>query len=125
MKLTDFGPSIPTIQPYQNGYSVPVGVKAVERTDFEGDDTYTAYEGYLLQVPFLSELELNAAIAALPEGDYSADKQAALEAAVHFEQRAALDVEGTLLDLQQRAADRDAVIADLMSRIAALEAQAA
>ena len=120
MNLTDFGPSIPPIQPYLDGYSVPAGAKAVERTDVDGG-TYTAYEGYLLQVPFLSEYELDAAIAQLPAGDYSADKQAALEAAIYFEQRAALDVEGAILDLQQRVADRDAVIADLTTRIAALE----
>jgi len=48
-----------------------------------------SWQGYLLTVPFLSELELDAAIAELPAGDYSADKQAALTAAVHEARRAA------------------------------------
>ena len=79
MRTTDFGPVKPSVQPYQNGYSVPVALKQVENS----------WQGYLLMVPFLSELELDAAIAALPPGDYSADKQAALTAAVHKVRRAA------------------------------------
>jgi hypothetical protein len=42
----------------------------------------------LLTVPFLSELELDAAIAELPAGDYGADKQAALAHAVGLARKA-------------------------------------
>ena len=88
MNITDFGPVKPSIQPYQGGYSVPAGLKQVERQGPSGEAEHS-WQGYLLLVPFLSELELDAAIAALPKGDYSADKQAALTEAVHEARRAA------------------------------------
>ena len=83
MNTTDFGPDRPTIQPYQSGYNVPVALKQVERPAINGEGAVEhSWQGYLLTVPFLSELELDAAIAGLPAGDYSADKQAALTQAV-------------------------------------------
>ena len=89
MITTDFGPVKPSVQPYQGGYSVPVALKQVERPGIDDGVVEHSWQGYLLMVPFLSELELDAAIAALPPGDYSADKQAALAAAVREERRAA------------------------------------
>ena len=89
MNTTDFGPVRPTIQPYQSGYSVPVALKQVERPATNGEGAVEhSWQGYLLIVPFLSELELDAAIAELPAGDYSADKQAALTHAVQLERKA-------------------------------------
>jgi hypothetical protein len=68
MNTTDFGPVRPTIQPYQGGYSVPVALQQVDRPGI-GDGAVTqSWQGYLLTVPFLSELELDAAIAELPAG---------------------------------------------------------
>ena len=87
MDTTDFGPVKPSVQPYLNGYSVPVALKQVERPGSDDGVVAHSWQGYLLMVPFLSELELDAAIAALPPGDYSADKQAALTAAVHEARR--------------------------------------
>ena len=87
--FTDFGPVKPSVQPYQGGYSVPVALKQVERPGIDDGVVEHSWQGYLLTVPFLSELELDAALAALPAGDYSADKQAALTAAVHEARRAA------------------------------------
>ena len=88
MNTTDFGPVKPLVQPYQNGYSVPVALKQVELPDIDDDVVEHSWQGYLLMVPFLSELELDAAIAALPPGDYSADKQAALEEGIKLQRRA-------------------------------------
>ena len=89
MNTTDFGPVKPSVQPYQGGYSVPFALKQVERPGIDDGVVEHSWQGYLLMVPFLSELELDAAIAALPPGDYSADKQAALTAAVHEARRTA------------------------------------
>ena len=89
MNTTDFGPVKPSVQPYQGGYSVPVALKQVERPGINNGVVEHSWQGYLLMVPFLSELELDAAIAALPPGDYSADKQAALASAVREARRAA------------------------------------
>ena len=88
MNTTDFGPIRPTIQPYQSGYSVPVALKQVERPAVNGEGVEHSWQGYLLMVPFLSEFELDAAIAGLPAGDYSADKQAALTHAVGLARKA-------------------------------------
>ena len=89
MNTTDFGPDRPTIQPYQGGYNVPVALKQVERPAINGEGAVEhSWQGYLLTVPFLSELELDAAIAGLPAGDYSADKQAALTHAVGLARKA-------------------------------------
>ena len=89
MNTTDFGPVRPTIQPYQGGYNVPVALKQVERPAINGEGAVEhSWQGYLLIVPFLSELELDAAIAELPAGDYSADKQAALTHAVGLARKA-------------------------------------
>ena len=88
MNITDFGPVKPSVQPYQGGYSVPVALKQVERPAINGEDVKHSWRGYLLMVPFLSEFELDAAIAELPAGDYSADKQAALTHAVGLARKA-------------------------------------
>ena len=88
MNTTDFGPVKPSVQPYQNGYSVPVALKQVERPGIGDGAVEHSWQGYLLMVPFLSELELDAAIAALPDGDYSADRQAALEEGIKRQRRA-------------------------------------
>lgn len=88
MTITDFGPAKPSIQPHQHGYSVPVALKQIERPGINEGEVEHSWQGYLLQVPFLSELELDAAIAALPKGDYSADKQAALTHAVQLARKA-------------------------------------
>jgi len=84
----DFGPVKPSIQPHQDGYSVPVALKQVERPGINEGEVEHSWQGYLLYVPFLSELELDAAIAELPAGDYSADKQAALTHAVQLARKA-------------------------------------
>jgi hypothetical protein len=89
MNTTDFGPAKPSIQPYLNGYSVPAGLRQVERPAIDGEGVEHSWQGYLLIVPFLSELELDAAIKGLPPGDYSADKRAALTYLVQQERRAA------------------------------------
>jgi hypothetical protein len=88
MNTTDFGPVKPSVQPYQGGYSVPVALKQVERPAINGEGVEHSWQGYLLMVPFLSELELDAAIAELPAGDYSADRQAALTHAVQLARKA-------------------------------------
>ena len=87
--FTDFGPVKPSIQPYLNGYSVPAGLKQVERPAINGEGVEHSWQGYLLIVPFLSDLELDAAIRELPPGDYSADKRVALDYLVQQERRAA------------------------------------
>lgn len=88
MNTTDFGLIRPTIQPHQDGYTVPVALKQVERSGLGEGEVEHSWQGYLLHVPFLSELELDAAIAGLPAGDYSADKQAALTHAVQLARKA-------------------------------------
>jgi len=88
MNTTDFGPVKPSVQPYQGGYSVPVALKQVERPAINGEGVEHSWQGYLLMVPFLSELELDKAIAELPAGDYSADRQAALTHAVQLARKA-------------------------------------
>ena len=88
MNTTDFGPDRPTIQPYQGGYNVPVALTQVDRPGIGDGAVEHSWQGYLLTVPFLSELELDAAIAGLPAGDYSADKQAALTHAVGLARKA-------------------------------------
>ena len=88
MNTTDFGPVRPTIQPYQGGYSVPAALKQVDRPGIGDGAVEHSWQGYLLMVPFLSELELDAAIAELPAGDYSADRQAALTHAVGLARKA-------------------------------------
>lgn len=88
MNFTDFGPVKPTIQPYQGGYSVPVALRQVERPGLAEGEVEHSWQGYLLHVPFLSELELDAAIAELPAGDYSADKKEALTEAVRIARKA-------------------------------------
>jgi hypothetical protein len=97
MNTTDFGPAKPSIQPYLNGYSVPAGLKQVERPAINGEGVEHSWQGYLLIVPFLSELELDAAIARLPAGDYSADKQAALVESVKLARRASYPPQSDLL----------------------------
>jgi hypothetical protein len=89
MNTTDFGPAKPSIQPYLNGYSVPAGLKQVERPAINGEGARHSWQGYLLIVPFLSDLELDAAIKGLPPGDYSTDKRVALDYLVQQERRAA------------------------------------
>jgi hypothetical protein len=88
MNTTDFGPIRPIIQPHLNGYSVPVALKQVERPGIDDGVVEHSWQGYLLMVPFLSELELDKAIAELPAGDYSADRQAALEEGIKRQRRA-------------------------------------
>lgn len=89
MDITDFGQTKPTIQPYQNGYSIPTALTQVEVFGEIDGETALSWQGYLLQVPVLSERELDAAFATLPEGDYSADKRAALTYAVQLKRHAA------------------------------------
>jgi hypothetical protein len=111
MNTTDFGPTKPFIQPYLNGYSVPAGLKQVEHS----------WQGYLLIVPFLSELELDAAIARLPAGDYSADKQAALVEGVKLARRASYPPQSDLL--YAIAEDDAAAIATYKAKCAVIAAQ--
>ena len=113
MNTTDFGPIKPTIQPYKNGYSVPVALTQVERPGIEDGTTETSWQGYLLEVPALTELELDTAIAALPAGDYSADKQAALNQASDLERIQTMDINPAIFALEQRAAQQDAAIAQI------------
>jgi hypothetical protein len=84
----DFGPVKPSVQPYQGGYSVPAALKQVERQGPDSQPELT-WQGYLLMVPFLSELELDQALATLPAGDYSTDRQEALHHAVQLSRKAA------------------------------------
>jgi len=87
--LTDFGPGKPSIQPYKSGYSVPVGLTQVERPGIEDGTVEHSWQGYLLEVAALTELELDMAIAKLPKGNYEADKREALAEAVRQQRRAA------------------------------------
>ena len=121
MNTTDFGPDRPTIQPYQGGYSVPVALKQVERPAINGEGVEHSWQGYLLIVPFLSELELDAAIAELPAGDYSADRQAALEEGVTLSRRANYPPQSDLL--YAIAEDDTASIAAYKARCAVVARQ--
>ena len=89
MNTTDFGPVKPTIQPYQGGYSVPVALQQVERPGIEDGTVEHSWQGYLLKVAALTELEFDNAATELPKGDYSADKLAVLNEAVHQQRREA------------------------------------
>jgi hypothetical protein len=100
--LTDFGPIKPTVQPYKSGYSVPVALTQVERPGIEDGTTETSWQGYLLEVAALTELELDNGIAALPAGDYSADKQAALDQAAPMELRQRMDIGERVVNLLSR-----------------------
>ena len=86
---TDFGPAKPTIQPYQGGYSVPVALRQVERPGMEHGTVEHSWQGYLLQIPFLSALEFDEAVKQLTAGDYSSERLAVLQERVHLERRAA------------------------------------
>lgn len=86
---TDFGPAKPTIQSYQGGYSVPVGLKQVERPGMEDGTVEHSWQGYLLKVAALTELEFDNAAKALPKGDYSDDRLSVLREAVRIQRRAA------------------------------------
>ena len=111
--LVDFGPVRPSIQPYKSGYTVPVALTQVERPGIEDGTTETSWQGYLLEVPALTELELDNAIATLPAGDYSADKQAALNQASDLERIQTMDINPAIFALEQRAAQQDAAIAQI------------
>ena len=98
MMMTDFGAIRPVVQPYQGGYSVPAGLTLIERP---GDDRQTVertWRGYLLQVPCLSAIELDRAIATLPPGDYSEARQEALTVAVQEQRRRAYPPMAMYLD---------------------------
>lgn len=81
MSLTSFGPEKPTINPYRDGYSIPVGVSTTVVNDV------VVYQGHLITVPALIEVEIDRAIATLPDGDYSADKLEALKEAVRLKRK--------------------------------------
>jgi hypothetical protein len=100
--FTDFGPTKPTVQPYKSGYTVPVALTQVERPGIEDGTTETSWQGYLLEVAALTELELDKAIATLPAGDYSADKQAALDQAAPMELRQRMDIGERVVNLLSR-----------------------
>ena len=102
MNITDFGPAKPVIQPYKNGYSVPVALTQVERPGIYEGTTETTWQGYLLEVSALTEYELDTAISQLPAGDYSADKQAALDQAAPMELRQRIDVRERVVNLLSR-----------------------
>ena len=89
MNTTDFGPTKPTIQPYQNGYSVPVALEQIERPGIDEDTIEYSWQGYLLFLPFLSDLEFDRAITELPDGDYSAERLAVLQTRTLMDRRAA------------------------------------
>ena len=86
MRITDFGAIRPQVQPYQGGYSVPAGLRLIERSTGDGEPVQRSWRGYLLQVPCLTALELDRAIATLPPGDYTEARKEALLMAV-LEQR--------------------------------------
>jgi len=81
MSLTRFGPEKPSINPYMDGYSIPVGISTIVVEDV------TVYQGYLITVPALTELEIDKALSKLPDGDYSADKLEALKEAVRIKRK--------------------------------------
>ena len=89
MNITDFGSTKPTIQPYQNGYSVPVALEQIERPGIDEDTIEYSWQGYLLFLPFLSDLEFDKAIQELPDGDYSAERLAVLQTRTLMDRRAA------------------------------------
>ena len=89
MNITDFGTTKPTIQPYQNGYSIPVGLTQVERPGIEDGAIEHSWQGYLLTVAALTDVEFDKAIKQLPNGDYSAERLAVLRERVRIERRAA------------------------------------
>jgi hypothetical protein len=75
MNITDFGPAKPTIQPYQGGYSVPVGLYQELGPGPNPDDPEVLYwKGYLLFMPFLSLVEFDEKILEAPLDDYSAER---------------------------------------------------
>lgn len=100
--LVDFGPVKPSIQPYKNGYSVPLALRQVERPGIEDGTTETTWQGYLVEVSALTEYELDTALAQVPDDDYSADKQAALEQAAPMELRQSIDVRERVVNLLSR-----------------------
>jgi len=81
MTATKFGAQKPVINPHLGGYSIPCGI-----TTSVVDGT-TLYEGYRIDVPNLTEIEIDRAIATLPDGDYSADKLEALREAVRLKRK--------------------------------------
>jgi hypothetical protein len=89
MNTTDFGPVKPSITTFHGGYRVPVALQQVERPSITDGETEHSWQGYLLEVGGLTEVEFDRAAAELPAGDYSADKLAMLTEAVHQERRAA------------------------------------
>jgi hypothetical protein len=89
MTITDFGPVKPSITTFHGGYRVPVSLQQVERPSIIEGETEHSWQGYLLEVGGLTEVEFDRAAAELPTGDYSADKLAMLTEAVHQERRAA------------------------------------
>ena len=82
MTATKFGAQKPVINSHLGGYSIPVGIT----TSLEEGDILV-YEGYLIDVPNLTEVEIDRAIATLPDGDYSADKLEALREAVRLKRK--------------------------------------
>ena len=85
----DFGPVKPSITTFYGGYRVPVALQQVERPSITDGETEHSWQGYLLEVGGLTEVEFDRVAAELPAGDYSADKLAMLTEAVHQERRAA------------------------------------
>ena len=87
MTITDFGPVKPSITTFHGGYRVPVSLQQVERPSIIEGETEHSWQGYLLEVGGLTEVEFDRAAAELPAGDYSADKLAVLTEAVHQQRR--------------------------------------
>jgi len=81
MILTRFGPEKPFINPHLGGYSIPCGITTAVV------ENLTVYEGYLIDVPNLTETEIDKAISTLPDGDYSADKLEALREAIRLKRK--------------------------------------
>jgi len=119
--LTDFSPEKPTVEKFGNGYYVPLGLNQIERPNIGGEGTYTIWQGYFLEVPALTEREIDKAIATLPAGDYSADKQAALDQAAKFQRLNSMNPTQAIYALEQRAQAQDALIAALQVSLTALE----
>ena len=121
LNITDFGPTKPTIQPYQNGYSVPVALEQIERPGIEEDTIEYSWQGYLLFLPFLSDLEFDRAITELPDGDYSAERLAVLQARTLMDRRAAYpSIEEYVYAVAQDDAD---AIAAFRAKVAAVNEQ--
>jgi hypothetical protein len=89
MNITDFGPVKPSITTFYGGYRVPVALQQVERPGMEHGTVEHSWQGYLLQIPFLSALEFDEAVKQLPAGDYSSERLAVLQERVRLERRAA------------------------------------